>query len=360
MENDLKAIFDTFEHNTTFLKSRPINSGHINSTYFIETKPYDASNFVLQKINSYVFKNIKALIQNKVLVTEYLNNNSKSNTTQIQLIKSKSGNFYCTDADNNYWNLMIYIPESKVYLKANKLKLAAEAGKLFGKFFFDLKDFKTENLSITIPNFHDIEYRFLEFITAKNQAECERIISAEQYINQIYSHIDEMRILHRLKINGEVPLRVTHNDTKLSNALFDKNSNALAVIDLDTLMPGLVHYDFGDSIRTICSSADEDEADLSKVHFRLNYFKAFATSFISQCGPILTQKELQHFVLASKYMVFIMAMRFLTDFLNKDLYYKINFPTHNLIRAKNQFALLQSMNRQQSEMQRIIDDIQIN
>ena len=352
----IKETFNQFDHEGDFQKAEPINSGHINTTIHIHTKGLASPDYVLQKINSAVFKNVPDLIQNKILVTDFLRTKAKEKENIVRLIPTKSGENYFVDEVNNYWNLMVFIPDSRVYLKAPNTRLAQEAGRLFGEFFYLLNDFEAEKLSETIPRFHDMNYRLEQFENAKQQARSELLESAKDSIAFVQENRAEILQLQELKNKGNLPLRATHNDTKLSNALFDKNGKGLAVIDLDTLMPGLVHYDFGDSVRTICSSAEEDEADLKKVFFLPENFKAFSRGFLQACKSILSKDETDSLVLGTKYMVFIMGLRFLTDYLNNDIYYKTKYPKHNLVRAKNQFALLKSLMLYEGEMQKIIGE----
>jgi hypothetical protein len=352
----LKNIFDQFKHKSSFRDAEAIDSGHINTTYLIRTQDSDAPDYILQKINSAVFKNIPALIRNKVLVTDFL----RSKTTAeergniVRLQPTKSNEYYYIDNHKDYWNLMVFIPESGVYLVAKSLKIAAEAGRLFGQFFYLLNDFEAEKLTETIPHFHNMDYRLMQFEDSIKQANKDRLSLAQDSINFVNKNKAEMLYLQNLRSKGVLPLRATHNDTKISNALFNYKGEGIAVIDLDTLMPGLVHYDFGDSVRTICSSAEEDEANLEKVYFLPENFKAFTSGFLKACKSILNKEEIAHLVLGAKYMVFIMGLRFLTDFLNKDIYYKTRYTEHNLVRAKNQFALLKSMKLHEEEMEEII------
>ncbi|MBN1649737.1 MAG: aminoglycoside phosphotransferase family protein [Bacteroidales bacterium] len=353
----LKTIFDQFKHKSSFQEAVPIDSGHINSTYLVYTSDSSSPDYILQKINAAVFKNIPALIENKILVTTFLRLKAEEQESIIQLIPSISGKYYYVDSQNDYWNLMVFIPDSGVYLMAKSPKIAEEAGKLFGRFFYLLNDFDADKLSVTIPHFHNLNHRLSQFEDALTQANRERLVLAKDAIEFIITYKDEMLLLQELKSSGKLPLRATHNDTKLSNALFDTKGNGLSVIDLDTLMPGLVHYDFGDSVRTICSSAEEDEADLTQVSFLPENFKAFASGFLGASKSILNETEISHLVLGAKYMVFIMGLRFLTDYLNNDIYYKTNYADHNLVRTKNQFALLKNMKKHEAEMQEIIKDI---
>ncbi len=353
----LEEIFNQFKHEGIFNYAESIKSGHINLTYLIRTSETTASDYILQKINSNVFKNIPELIHNKILITNFLREKAadKEKVNIVRLIYTISGDYYFIDDNKDYWNLMVFIPNSQVYTKAPNIKIAKEAGALFGQFFYLLNDFDSDKLSETISLFHDINHRLAKFKNSIKQASDERLTLAKDYIEMVNNNIEEMRVLHYLKNKGILPLRATHNDTKLSNALFDKNDNGLTVIDLDTLMPGLVHYDFGDSVRTICSSAEEDEADLEKVYFLPQNFKAFTKGFLNSCKSILSEEEIKHLSLGVKYMVFIMGLRFLTDYLNKDIYFKTNYATHNLVRAKNQFALLKSMQNNYTEIQNIIN-----
>lgn len=355
----LEEIFDQFKHESTFQDTEAIDSGHINNTYLVYTQDPASPDYILQKINSAVFKNIPELIQNKILVTDFLRAKSGDEEKEniIRLIPTLAGENYYIDSNKDYWNLMVFIPDSGVYLMAKSTKIAAEAGRLFGEFFYLLNDFEANKLSETIPRFHDMDHRIAQFENSINQANAERLVLAQDSIEFVIKNKEKMLLLQELKNKGGLPLRATHNDTKLSNALFDMKGKGLAVIDLDTLMPGLVHYDFGDSVRTICSSAEEDEADLENVYFLPENFKAFAGGFLNACKSILNEEEITHLVLGTNYMVFIMGLRFLTDYLNRDIYYKTNYPSHNLVRAKNQFALLKSMQLHQKEMQEIVETI---
>ncbi len=352
----IQEIFNQFNHQSSFQAAEPIDSGHINTTYLVRTQNLASPDYVLQKINSEVFKNIPDLIQNKILVTDFLRTKAKEKENIVQLIPTLSNEYYYLDSNNDYWNLMVFIPDSGVYLVAKSTRIATEAGRLFGEFFYLLDDFETDRLTETIPKFHDLDFRLEQFDEALKKAKKDRLQKAEGSIEQAQNQKDKVYLLYQLKTEKKLPLRATHNDTKISNALFGFNGKGLAVIDLDTLMPGLVHYDFGDSVRTICSSAEEDEADLDKVFFLPENFKAFAGGFLQACKNILSKDETKSLVLGTKYMVFIMGLRFLTDYLNNDVYYKTNYSEHNLVRAKNQFALLKSLMHHESEMQKIIQE----
>ena len=217
---------------------------------------------------------------------------------------------------------------------------------MLGEFLNGTSDFDSSQLIDVIPNFHDMSFRFKQYASALQSASKERLFKAAKYTKLVASLKEEMHILQELKESGEIPTRVTHNDTKISNSLFDKNNKGICMIDTDTVMPGIIHYDFGDAIRTICNTAAEDEKDLSKVEFNLDYYKAYEKGFLEKTKDTLSEIRLKHLPLAAKTMIFIMALRFLTDYLNNDIYYKTNYSEHNLDRAKNQFKLIKSFTNQ--------------
>ncbi|SNR74595.1 phosphotransferase enzyme family protein [Lutibacter flavus] len=343
----LKFIFNQFEHSSEFLSYEVLASGHINDTYLIRTtqKPY----FVLQRVNHSVFKDVPGLITNKVNVSKHLQKKlaylpeSELKRRVLSFVKIKKGESYYFEHDGNYWNMMVFIADSTTFETVKNEEIAYEGGKLFGYFLNLTSDFDAAKLTEVIPKFHDMSFRFSQFEDALKVATAGRLKQGKKYIAQVGSLREEMHILQRLKESGEIKLRVTHNDTKISNALFDLNNKGLCVIDTDTVMPGIVHYDFGDAIRTICNTAAEDEKNLELVNFNQVYYKAYVKGFLEEMKSALSPIEIKHLPLGAKTMIFIMAIRFLTDFLNGDIYYKIDYPEHNLDRAKNQFKLIESL-----------------
>jgi Ser/Thr protein kinase RdoA (MazF antagonist) len=350
LKEDLKFVFDQFQHDAKMKAYKELNSGHINSTFLIETthKPY----YVLQRINQNVFKNATDLIQNKVAVSEHLqqkiNKTNAATATVLSFLKTKSNKAYYRDATGQCWNLMFYIEGSVTQSTVASKALAYKAGLLLGEFLCMTEDFDPNQLVEVIPKFHDISFRYSQFQEALKVANKSRLQHAEDLIAKINELKIEMHILQDLKESGQLKLRVTHNDTKISNMLFDANGKGICVIDTDTVMPGIIHYDFGDAIRTICTTAEEDETDLSKVEFNKVFYEAYSEGFLKHIKPSLSNFELQYLPLAAKTMIFIMGLRFLTDYLNNDVYYKIKYAVHNLDRAKNQFKLLDSFTKQMS------------
>ena len=346
----LRDIFGNFEHNAQFKSYKELASGHINDTYLIETveKPF----FVLQKINHQVFKDVPGLIANKVGVSKHLLSKmahlSKEELSRkvLTFVKAKSGAYYFKTENGDFWNVMVFIDNSVTYELVTDEEIAYEGGKLSGDFLNLTSDFDASKLIEVIPNFHDMSFRYSQFEDALKVATEERKKQASEYLDRVATLKDEMHILQSLKESGEIKLRVTHNDTKISNALFDTNKKGLCVIDTDTIMPGIVHYDFGDAIRTICNSGAEDEKNLDLVNFNFDYYKAYEKGFLEEVESALSPIEIKYLPLGAKTMIFIMALRFLTDFLNGDIYYKTAYAEHNFDRARNQFKLIESFSEQ--------------
>ncbi len=346
----LKEIFNQFNHASEYDSYKELVSGHINDTYLIKTKtkPF----YVLQRIDHSVFKNVPGLINNKVNVSKHLLDKFQHIPKEEQFkkvltfVKAKDNNYFFKDKTGGYWNLMVYVSDSKTYLEVKDKEIAYEGGKLFGEFLNLTSDFDADNLIEVIPNFHSMSFRYLQFKSALQSALKKRLFKAKEFTHIISGLKDEMHILENLNKSGKIKTRVTHNDTKISNALFTKDNKGLCVIDTDTVMPGIIHYDYGDAIRTICNTAAEDEKDLTKVEFNFEFYKTYEKGFLEKTKDSLTEIELDHFTLAVKTMIFIMALRFLTDYLNNDIYYKTSYPEHNLDRAKNQFKLLKSFSQE--------------
>lgn len=354
LNKQLSSIFNQFETKSKFDSYAELASGHINDTYLIKTasKP----SYVLQRINHGVFKDVPGLISNKVLISKHLQNKF-SDLPQEELqrkvlvfVKTKEEKFYHKDIGGNFWNMMVFIDNSQTFELVTDKEIAYEGGKLFGDFLNFTSDFDASKLIDVIPKFHDMSFRYWQYEEAMKIASHERKKKAKKCIEQVELMRDEMHILQKLKDTGKIKLRVTHNDTKISNALFDLNNKGLCVIDTDTVMPGIVHYDFGDAIRTICNTAAEDEKNLDLISFNLTFYKAYAKGFLEKVKNSLSPLEIEHLPLGAKSMIFIMAIRFLTDFLNDDIYYKIKYPEHNLDRAKNQFKLIASLSEKFEEM----------
>lgn len=345
----LKNIFNQFDHKKNYEKHSELNSGHINDTFLVETCCGD--NFVLQRINHSVFKDVPGLVNNKVLISEHLRSKynplleEKLSNKVLSFVKAKISNDYYYKNGDDFWNMMVFIDDSVTYEIVKNKEIAYEGGKLLGEFLNLTSDFDSSQLIDVIPNFHDMSFRYKQYASSLQSASKNRLIKASQYTSVVAALKEEMHVLQNLKEAGEIPVRVTHNDTKISNSLFSKTNKGICMIDTDTIMPGIIHYDFGDAIRTICNAAAEDEKDLTKVEFNIDYYEAYKKGFLEQTKDSLSEIELKYLPLAVKTMIFIMALRFLTDYLNNDIYYKTNYPDHNLDRAKNQLKLIESFSK---------------
>lgn len=346
-QEHIEHKFNQFSHASAYASHKELASGHINDTYLIQTE--DEPFYILQRINHHVFKDVPGLISNKVSVSKHIQK-KLSYLPEAQLKKSvltfvpaNTGGYYHKDEDGNYWNVMVYISDSVTHDIVTNKEIAYEGGKLSGDFLNLTSDFDASVLIDVIPKFHDMSFRFWQFEEALKTVSKERLEKAKEYVDRVIALKEEMHIIQKLKESGKIKLRVTHNDTKISNALFDENNKGLCMIDTDTVMPGVVHYDFGDAIRTICNSAAEDETNLDLVNFNVEYYKAYKKGFLEKVESALSPLEIKTLPLGAKTMIFIMAIRFLTDFLNNDVYYKTKYPEHNLDRAKNQFKLIDSM-----------------
>ena len=342
----LKNIFNEFDHKCTYSSHSELNSGHINDTFLVQTE--EGKSYVVQRINHTVFKDVPGLINNKILTSNHLRSKFSTIPEQeltqkvLSFVRVKNSNAYYLHKDGNYWNIMIFIDNSVTYEIVKDEEIAYEGGKLLGRFLNLTSDLDSSQLIDVIPNFHDMSFRYAQYRSSIQSASKEKLFKAKKYMQIVASLKEEMHVLQKLKEAGKIPTRVTHNDTKISNSLFTENNKGICMIDTDTVMPGIIHYDFGDAIRTICNTAAEDEKDLSKVAFNVAYYRAYEKGFLEQVKSSLSETELKHLRLAAKTMIFIMALRFLTDYLNNDMYYKTEYPEHNLDRAKNQFKLIES------------------
>lgn len=350
MVENIKIIGEQFAIDGKIQSITTLASGHVNDTYLIITST--KTKYVLQKINTNVFKNVNALIANKVLVSAYL---QKMNSTYevVRFIQTKEENNSLIDKDLQHWNMMFFIENSVTHNQATNVNLVYYAGKLYGDFIIQTANLNAEKLTEILPGFHSIPLRYKQFDAALLQAKEETINNAKDEIDFILASREEMHELSRLKESKIFPIRVTHNDAKLSNILFNKKEEGLAVIDLDTVMPGIVHFDFGDSIRSICSTAIEDEINLHKVSLNLEYFEAYCKGFAESTKTLLTPIEIKYLPLGAKTITFIMGLRFLTDYLNNNCYYKVKYDLHNLDRAKNQFQLVKDIRLKYDAMQKI-------
>ena len=335
----------------TMVSCEEFGSGHINSTYKITTDTGNA--YVLQRINKYVFTDPKAVMENVSAITEFIRQRVEDPRETLHFLRTDEDLRYYVDEHGEYWRcydfsdgLCLEAPESE--------KDFYESAIAFGRFQELLQDFPADTLHETIPMFHNTpnRYRLLEVALEKNAAGRADSIRAD--LDYIMGRKEEAGTICALLESGELPLRVTPNDTKINNVLFDANTRrAFCVLDLDTVMPGSSLYDYGDSIRFGAATAPEDEKDLSKMGINLDLFRVYTAGFLTAC-PSLTAKEKALLPLGAKIITLELAIRFLTDYLDGDLYFKTEYPEHNLVRARAQLKLVADMEAKWTEMQNIV------
>lgn len=342
---------------------RPFGAGHINETYSVympNENGEDELMYVLQRINKNVFKNPDAVMENIFGVTEYLRGvirkeGGDPDRETLSYIKTKMGQNYFEDTDGFPWRCYNYISNSVCYQAAENEEQFYQSARSFGRFLKQLGDYPAETLHETIPKFHDTESRLADFKRVLKRDVKNRARTCRREIRFVLDREKDCSVLMEQVRQGNLPLRVTHNDTKLNNILFDEKTNkGLCIIDLDTIMPGLALSDYGDSIRFGASTAAEDEPDLSKVHFDIGLFEAYTRGYLETAGDVLTPAEKEYLPWGARLLTLECGMRFLTDYLQGDTYFKTEYPTHNLVRARTQFKLVEEMEQRFDEMGAIV------
>lgn len=348
--------------NGRLVSKNPYGNGHINDTFLLcyQTPQNTQKRYILQRMNHAIFKNPPQLMENMVHVTNYLRKKILSQggdpeRETLNVIKTKSGADWYQDSGKNYWRVFPFIENSMCMEKVENVKDFYDSAVAFGNFQRMLAEYPAETLHETIPNFHNTPSRFQDFEKAVQSGDKERAALAQKELSFVFDRRQDTSILTDLLSEGKLPLRVTHNDTKLNNILFDADTHkALCIIDLDTVMPGLSLYDFGDCIRFGANTGAEDETDLTKVGLDLNLFEAFTKGYLEGCKGSLTEKEIEMLPMGAKLMTFECGMRFLTDFLTGDHYFKVHRENHNLDRARTQFKLVADMEAKWDEMKAIV------
>jgi Ser/Thr protein kinase RdoA (MazF antagonist) len=340
----------------------PFGSGHINDTYKVTTNdPYEGP-YLLQRINHHVFPEVDALMNNMMAITQHLKNKialqpqGNPDRDVLTILPTLEGKPYYQDELGNYWRMFRLLDGTRSYDLVTTPQQAKEGGKAFGKFQRLLGDFDAKELYVVLPNFHNIRFRLkqLEEAVAQDLADRARLVKTE--LAKIDSFRNRATQLQSWIEDGLLPLRVTHNDTKFNNVLLDLNDQAQCVIDLDTVMPGYVAFDFGDAIRTAANTAEEDEADVQKIGVNLPIFKAFTEGYFEEAKTFLTEKEINSLIEGVLLLPFMQGVRFLTDYINGDVYYKIKHPEHNLQRARAQFAFFEALKSKENELANCISD----
>ena len=349
----MEQIYSQFRLDGRVLSCTPTGGGHINRTYLVVTaKP---QLYILQWINGSIFKNLTGLMDNIVAVTDYLHARLDDPRRALKLVPTITGKPYLMTEEGDCWRVSDYILGSVCLDAAESAEDLRQSGVAFGMFQNQLADFPAATLTETIPHFHDTPDRYRIFREAIAEDRAGRLASVKDDVDRYLAHEKDADVLHALLRSGEIPLRVTHNDTKLTNVMLDETTHEpLCVIDLDTVMPGLAAHDYGDAIRFGASTAAEDEPDLSKVEMSLTMYEAFTEGFLSACGDRLTEKEIDTLPWGAKLMTLECGVRFLTDYLNGDVYFATHRPGQNLDRARTQLKLVEDMEAKWDEMNTII------
>ena len=361
-------IASKFEISGTVTEIRPLGPGFINDTFIVKTA--EGPQYILQRKNHVIFPDVPGMMNNILMVTEHIKTkvaaaggdparevltivkrDEKTYTAEEKELPYP--NLYYKDSDGNFWAVCDFIDGSITYEKADTPALAYKGGQGIGKFQAQLSDF-TIPLSETIKGFHNIRWRFQQWDEAIAADAAGRVKDLAEEISWIESRKEEMLGFWSLVENGTIPTRVTHNDTKISNILFDANGEVLCVIDLDTCMSSTSLNDFGDAIRSYTNTGAEDDRDLCKVSMSLEMFKAYAEGYLSERRETLCESELEWLAFSARYITYEQVLRFLMDYIDGDKYYKTNSPDHNLIRTHAQYKLLCSMEEQYEAMKDII------
>ena len=360
-EDYIKEILDNYTFEGKYTGYRQICDGHINRTFALQFSNNTGSSkeYLVQMINTNVFKNPDELMENIVGVTKYMRdiiikNGGNPARETLNVIISNNNKPYIKAADGTCWRCYDYITDAYSCQMIDNPQVFYNTGKSFGDFMSMLADYPSETLHETIPDFHNTKARFSNLLKAIERDTAGRAESVQDEISFALARSADSGVLVDLIKKGELPIRVTHNDTKLNNIMFDNQTNlGICVLDLDTVMPGLSLYDFGDAIRSGACTAAEDEKDVSKVKLDIELFAQYTNGYLSSAGKSLTETEVKYLPFSAKLLTFECGMRFLTDYLDGDTYFQTNYPEHNLVRCRTQFALVSDMESKMSQMEEI-------
>lgn len=361
---NLEEILANFTFKGVYRDYTVMNNGHINNTLALNFDDEGAKKtYILQQINTNVFKDPDVLMQNYVGVTSFVQQKVKEaggdvKREAIKVYYTNDNKPYYLDSEGRYWRVINFITDTISYDFPENSELCYKAGKAFGGFQQLLGDYPADKLFETIPNFHHTVSRYAAFEAALAEDKMGRAAEVQKEIDFVKSRKDDCAVLLDLLEKGELPLRVTHNDTKLNNVLFDKTTgDGICIIDLDTVMPGLSLYDFGDSLRFAGNTADEDEKDLSKVTFNTEFYRSYTEGYLSAAACSLNEAEVYYLPFSCKLMALECGIRFLTDYLNGDVYFRISYPEQNLDRCRTQFKLVEDIENKYDELMSVTQEI---
>jgi hypothetical protein len=350
-EDNPKEVLSKFNIPQCDYILHPVKHGLINKSYAVVEQSTNEKVFFLQQIDHNVFSDIEGIMHNISIVINHFNSKTEAPGHLSPQQTSSGTNYYKSD-EGEYWRLYNYV-EGNTYYRAENEQIAAVAGKMFGDFLKALQGIDPDLMKTTIRGFHDIDLRYEQFKKSLTTAKPARKDKANALIGLTMENINYVKGIYH-EILNTCPARVTHNDTKLSNLLFDQEQKGICVVDYDTLMPGYLALDYGDSVRTICSTTVEDDTNLASTYYDIEIFKSFTTNFIDGLASTITNEEINLFAKAAAYMPFLMGIRMLTDYLNNDVYYNTQYEQHNFDRASNQLALFVSGAAQLNEMNNIV------
>ena len=358
---DVKQVAEQFVIEGEIGEVRSYGNGHINDTYLVTTKKDGVErHFILQRINTSIFKNPDELMENILGVTCHLGKKIQVAGGDVaretlSVIPTCDGKSYYETPEGDCYRMYAYIEHTDSLEQIEHATDFYAAAEAFGNFQYLLADYPADTLHETIPDFHHTKKRYERFLAVVEEDVLGRAAEVAEEISFVKAREQDMGVIVEALLQGEIPLRVTHNDTKLNNVLMDKDSGrGICVIDLDTVMPGSSLYDFGDSIRFGANHAAEDEVDLSKVWVDLELFEAYVSGYLKGCKGALTQREIELMPMGAKLMTLECGMRFLTDYLEGDIYFKIHREGHNLDRCRTQFALVADMEEKWEQMHEIV------
>lgn len=356
---DFQSIIARFHTRGTVGETVPLGNGLINDTYRVNTVEPDAPDYVLQRINHEVFKDVDGMQKNIAAVTRHLRRKLQEQGEDdidrkvLCFVDADTGKNYLEDEAGNYWRMSVFIPRTQTYEQVTPQN-SYSAGRAFGRFQSMLTDLP-ETLCETIPGFHDMRLRLHQLRQAVTDNVAGRAAEVRSLIDELERRADHQCLPEQWHDQGLLPKRVCHCDTKVNNILFDENGEVLCVIDLDTVMPNFIFSDYGDFLRTAANTGKEDDLDLGHIGFDMDIFRSFTQGYLEGAGSFLLPVEHNNLSLAATRFPYMQCVRFLTDYLNGDTYYKTQYPTHNLVRARAQFRLLQCMERKSEEMRKFIE-----
>ena len=335
-------------------------SGHINDTYLLKNVSPGGADYLLQRINTTIFPNVAKLTENMCRVTDHLRRKIETmgdgdpKKEVMTLIPTYDDRYYYQDSHGDYWRMLYYLKDTKSYDVVKTEKQAYEGGKAFGRFQMMLSDIPAGEMFEVIPDFHNIQKRLQHLEEAVEKDLKGRKASVEDELEIVYRYSEAMQYFQKPENVASLPKRVIHNDTKFNNVLLDVNDEAQCVIDLETVMDGYVAYDFGDAVRTIINTTTEDEADLGKIQLNMPLFNAYVKGYLKEASHFMTDMEVNSLMKGALLLPYMQGVRFLTDHLNGDIYFKIKFEGHNLQRARAQFQLVKMLEQNADQMQQTI------